>query len=128
MADVKCHLYGDAVAETTVFPYSEGTSKEKMVARLKKPEYFRGHPLFADDLKVNPYNDPYCSIVPEPGDKTGRIYRLIITDLSRCGVTHHGVSSVIFIYFFFKTSKLIEELFPRVTFTFAYGFHFYLVP
>lgn len=90
VADVKCHLYGDAVAETTVFPYSEGTSKEKMVARLKKPEYFRGHPLFADDLKVNPYNDPYCSIVPEPDDKTGRIYRLIITDLSRCGVTHHG--------------------------------------
>ncbi|KZS15425.1 Uncharacterized protein APZ42_019079 [Daphnia magna] len=90
VADVKCHLYGDAVAETTVFPYSEGTSKQKMVARLKKPEYFRGHPLFADDLKVNPYNDPYCSIVPEPDDKTGRIYRLIITDLSRCGVTHHG--------------------------------------
>ncbi|XP_046453557.1 uncharacterized protein LOC124201131 [Daphnia pulex] len=90
VADVKCHLHGDPEAVGTSFSYSEGTPKQKMVARLKKPEYFRGHPLFADDLKVNPYTDPYCSIVPEPGDKSARIYRLTITDLSRCGVSHHS--------------------------------------
>lgn len=89
VADVKCHLYGDpeSASGTTISP------KQKMVARLKKPEYFRGHPLFADDLKVNPYTDPYCSIVPESGDKSARIYRLTITNLSRCGVTHHSVSN-----------------------------------
>ena len=87
VADIKCNLYGDSAVSSV-------GSKQQLVARLKKPEYFRGHPLFADDLKVNPRNDPYCSIVSEPGDISGRIYRLTITDLSRCGVTHHSVSKL----------------------------------
>ncbi len=89
VADVKCNLYGDSATGAAI---SLVGPKQQLVARLKKPEYFRGHPLFADDLKVNPRNDPYCSIVSEPGDISGRIYRLTITDLSRCGVTHHSVS------------------------------------
>lgn len=123
VADVKCHLHGDPEAVGTSFSYSEGTPKQKMVARLKKPEYFRGHPLFADDLKVNPYTDPYCSIVPEPGDKSARIYRLTITDLSRCGVSHHSVSSI---YLRRRIELISNTYFLRVMCTFEYGFRFYL--
>ena len=80
VADVQCYL-GDIYGKN-----------QRMVARLRKPENFRGHPVFADDLKVNPRNDIHCQIVPEIGDVSARIYRLIIDDFSRCGVTRHSVS------------------------------------
>lgn len=86
VADVKCFLNTDSAASVI----STG-DEAQLVARLKKPEYFRGHPIFADDLKVDPRNNSKCSIVPEPGDISARIYRLVITDLSHCGVTRHAV-------------------------------------
>jgi len=61
-----------------------------MGARLKKPDGFKGHPLFADDHRVNPATDRDCSIQSEKGDSTGRIYRMTISNFSRCGVTHHS--------------------------------------
>ena len=89
MADVKCFQLYDPTnsgsGSNKVHPYPQ-----QMGARLKKPENFRGHPLFADDHRVNPISDRECSIVAEPNDSAGRIYRMLISNFSRCGVTHHS--------------------------------------
>lgn len=63
-----------------------------MTALLRKPEGFRGAPLFADDRVTDPVADPVCQIRPEPEDATGLLYRLRITDFSRCGVLKRNVS------------------------------------
>ena len=88
VADVKCVM-------ETVGPSGGGGGgggSQRLFARLRKPENFRGHPLFADDPQINPLKHELCQIVRDPIDQTGRIYRLDIKDFSRCGVTHHGVS------------------------------------
>lgn len=66
---------------------SGGTGlRDSVAALLRKPEGFRGAPLFADDRATDPVADPVCQIRPEPEDPTGLLYRLRITDFSRCGV------------------------------------------
>lgn len=63
-----------------------------MSALLRKPEGFRGSPLFADDRATDPVADPICQIRPEAEDPTGLLYRLRITDFTRCGVLKRNVS------------------------------------
>ncbi|KAF2899861.1 hypothetical protein ILUMI_06323 [Ignelater luminosus] len=61
-------------------------SRDSIVARLRKPDGFKGHPLFADDRAVDPETDPSCQIRPDPTDQTALKYNLRINDFSRCGV------------------------------------------
>ncbi|CAG4947361.1 unnamed protein product [Parnassius apollo] len=60
--------------------------RDSVTALLRKPEGFRGAPLFADDRMTDPLADPVCQIRPEPEDPTGLLYRLRITDFTKCGV------------------------------------------
>ncbi|KAL0871859.1 hypothetical protein ABMA27_004327 [Loxostege sticticalis] len=68
--------------------FSSGGSgiRDSVTALLRKPEGFRGAPLFADDRATDPLADPVCQIRPEPDDPTELLYRLRITDFTRCGV------------------------------------------
>ncbi|KAB0796108.1 hypothetical protein PPYR_10169 [Photinus pyralis] len=61
-------------------------SRDSIVARLRKPDGFRGSPLFADDRLADPETDPSCQIRMDPNDPSGLRYHLRITDFSRCGV------------------------------------------
>ena len=65
---------------------------ERLTARLRKPEGFEGTPIFADDRKVDPLRDSACQIRPDIADKDGLIYRLLINDLSKCGILIKNVS------------------------------------
>ncbi|XP_050539162.1 uncharacterized protein LOC126904289 [Daktulosphaira vitifoliae] len=60
--------------------------KDVISARLKKPEGFKGHPLFADDRTVDPLIDPFCQIRPDLSDVSLLTYNLLVTDFTRCGV------------------------------------------
>ncbi|CAK1586097.1 unnamed protein product [Parnassius mnemosyne] len=60
--------------------------RDSVTALLRKPEGFRGAPLFADDRMTDPLADPVCQIRPEPEDPTGLLYRLRIMDFTKCGV------------------------------------------
>ncbi|CAH0389504.1 unnamed protein product [Bemisia tabaci] len=60
--------------------------KDSISARLRKPEGFKGSPLFADDRTVDPLMDPFCQIRPDHTDPTGLTYNLHISDFARCGV------------------------------------------
>ncbi|KAL3285289.1 hypothetical protein HHI36_019399 [Cryptolaemus montrouzieri] len=62
------------------------SSRDSIVAKLRKPDGFKGHPLFADDRGVNPETDILCQIRPDLTDPTSLRYNLRITDFSRCGV------------------------------------------
>lgn len=108
VADVKCVM-------ETIGPSG---GNQRLFARLRKPENFRGHPLFADDPQINPFKHELCQILPDPIDLTGRIYRLDIKDFSRCGVTHHGVSLVTIIFqliIFFLPFKFVYLLFQFIS-------------
>ncbi|XP_050300884.1 uncharacterized protein LOC126739301 [Anthonomus grandis grandis] len=63
-----------------------GSTKDTILAKLRKPEGFKGHPLFADDRAVDPETDPTCQIKPDLTDTAGLKYNLKITDFGRCGV------------------------------------------
>ena len=69
-----------------------GGGRDSIIARLRKPEGFRGAPLFADDRQVDPMIDPHCQIRPDPGDPTELNYHLVVTDFTRCGVLKRNVS------------------------------------
>ncbi|CAH2239285.1 jg6865 [Pararge aegeria aegeria] len=60
--------------------------RDSVTALLRKPEGFRGAPLFADDRTTDPIGDPVCQIRPESDDPTGLLYRLRINDFTKCGV------------------------------------------
>ncbi|XP_046968732.1 uncharacterized protein LOC124536269 isoform X2 [Vanessa cardui] len=60
--------------------------RDSVSALLRKPEGFRGAPLFADDRTTDPIADPICQIRPESEDPTGLLYRLRINDFTKCGV------------------------------------------
>nr|XP_045626445.1 uncharacterized protein LOC123775357 [Procambarus clarkii] len=51
-----------------------------------KPEGFRGHPLFADDKRADPFSDKMCQIRQDAQDSSELVYNLLVTDLSKCGV------------------------------------------
>ncbi|XP_034250477.1 uncharacterized protein LOC117650935 [Thrips palmi] len=61
-------------------------SRDSISAKLRKPDGFKGSPLFADDRAVDPVSDKECQIKPDPGDAAKLMYTLLVTDFSRCGV------------------------------------------
>lgn len=61
-------------------------ARDSILAKLKKPDGFKGGPLFADDRGVDPETDLHCQIRPDVTDPIGLKYNLRITDFSRCGV------------------------------------------
>lgn len=81
MTDIQCS-FGSGL---------NAAGRESIVALLRKPEGFRGAPLFADDRAVAAESDPSCQIRPDSSDPTGLLYRLRITDFSRCGVLKRNV-------------------------------------
>ncbi|XP_075225337.1 uncharacterized protein LOC142326626 [Lycorma delicatula] len=61
-------------------------TRDSISAKLRKPEGFKGSPLFADDRGVDPLTDPICQIRPDPTDLTHHTYLLVVNDFTRCGV------------------------------------------
>ena len=59
---------------------------QKLTAKLKKPEGFKGSPIFADERKVDPSVHPECQIRPDEADPKKISYLLKINDLTQCGV------------------------------------------
>lgn len=74
------------------FATPTSSTQDMITARLKKPNGFKGAPLFADDRSVNPEIDRDCSIRPEVSDPDSLAYTLKITDFTRCGVLKRNVS------------------------------------
>lgn len=70
---------------------NNAATRDSIIAKLRKPEGFKGHPLFADDRAVDPETDITCQIRPDLTDPTGLKYNLKITDFSRCGVLKRNV-------------------------------------
>ncbi|KAH1008585.1 uncharacterized protein LOC109541770 [Dendroctonus ponderosae] len=68
------------------FAVSQGSAKDTVMAKLRKPEGFKGHPIFADDRAVDPTRDAVCQIRPDLSDPSGLRYELKVTDFGRCGV------------------------------------------
>lgn len=87
MSDIQCTFTsnGNSMSLSSV-------SRDSIIARLKKPDGFRGSPLFADDRGVDPETDAACQIRPDHTDPAGLMYSLKITDFSRCGVLKRNVS------------------------------------
>jgi len=67
-------------------------TRDTIAARLRKPEGFRGSPIFADDRQVDPLIDVSCQIRPDKSDTEELTYNLLISDFSRCGVLKRNVS------------------------------------
>jgi len=67
-------------------------TRDTISARLRKPEGFRGSPIFADDRQVDPLIDVSCQIRPDKSDSEELTYNLLISDFSRCGVLKRNVS------------------------------------
>ena len=65
---------------------------QKLTAKLKKPEGFKGSPIFADERKVDPSVHPECQIRPDEADPKKISYLLKINDLTQCGVLIKNVS------------------------------------
>ncbi|GJQ71196.1 hypothetical protein Trydic_g1093 [Trypoxylus dichotomus] len=61
-------------------------TRDSIIATLRKPDGFKGHPLFADDRGVEPETDKSCQIRPDINDPTGLRYMMKITDFGKCGV------------------------------------------
>lgn len=66
-------------------------SRDSILAKLRKPDGFKGNPLFADDRGVDPESDHMCQIRQDLSDPTGLKYNLKISDFSRCGVLKRNV-------------------------------------
>lgn len=84
VTDIQCTFSNNGAPMTSLV-------KDSIIARLKKPDGFKGSPLFADDRGVDPEMDPSCQIRPDRLDQTGLAYNLKITDFSRCGVLKRNV-------------------------------------
>lgn len=69
--------------------------KDSISARLRKPDGFKGHPLFADDRGIDPMTDPVCQIRPDATDITKLTYSLHVSDFSKCGVLKRNVSDTL---------------------------------
>lgn len=83
MADIKCDFGDEAVGEEAGLV---GSKSQRLSAKLMKPAGFRGHPLFADDKRADPFSDQKCQIRQDSRETSGLVYNLLVTDLSRCGV------------------------------------------
>jgi len=88
---VQC-TFGSNSALDTHKHHSLTASRDTIAARLRKPEGFRGSPIFADDRQVDPLIDVSCQIRPDKSDPEELTYNLMISDFSRCGVLKRNVS------------------------------------
>ncbi|KAF6202589.1 hypothetical protein GE061_002987 [Apolygus lucorum] len=79
LSDIECTFGGSADGPS-------GRGIDSMTARLRRPEGFKGDPLFADDRGIDPLSHPTCRITPDPADLTRQSYVLHVTDFTRCGV------------------------------------------
>ena len=84
MSDINCS-FGEVSVETN------SRVKQLLSAVLKKPENFQGFPIFADDRAIDPLTDSVCQI--RPFDEEEQTYRLLITDLDKCGILVKNVSN-----------------------------------
>lgn len=95
VTDIQCTFGGGGLPVSGLSPSRIGDSnpgvKDSITALLRKPEGFRGAPLFADDRAVDARSDPVCQIRQDGSDPQGLLYRLKITDFSRCGVLKRNV-------------------------------------
>ncbi|EEB10491.1 conserved hypothetical protein [Pediculus humanus corporis] len=78
--------YDVSEIQCTFSGIGDGKNRDSIAAKLKKPEGFRGSPLFADDRNADPLTDLQCQIRPDHNDATELTYNLLITDFNRCGV------------------------------------------
>ena len=88
---------------------------ERLTAKLRKPEGFKGTPIFADDRRVDPARNPVCQIRPDLADAERRIYRLVITDLDECGVLIKNVRSTLNSYIQFPKHVYIYRHYSNYT-------------
>ena len=88
-------------------------TRDSIVATLRKPEGFKGHPLFADDRGVDPETDKSCQIIPDSADPMGLKYNLKITDFARCGVLKRNVSKRVYTVTLHIKRCLITGFRPR---------------
>ncbi len=87
MADISCSFREGEEEEK---PFED--SNELLTARLRKPDGFRGAPIFADARQVDGATDGQCRITGDPKDPQGLTYDLRVTDLDKCGVLRKNVS------------------------------------
>ncbi|XP_069702001.1 uncharacterized protein [Periplaneta americana] len=85
VSDVQC-TFGSNNGIDTHRHHGLGAAKDTIAAKLRKPEGFKGSPIFADDRQVDPLTDVACQIRPDLSDSEELAYDLLITDFSRCGV------------------------------------------
>jgi hypothetical protein len=90
VSDVQC-TFGTNNAVDTHKHHSLTATRDTIAARLRKPEGFRGSPIFADDRQVDPLTDVSCQIRPDSTDTEELTYDLLITDFSKCGVLKRNV-------------------------------------
>lgn len=103
VSDIQCAFWSDSNrnGRASITPTTTSTNngyKDMLSARLRKPEGFKGTPLFADDRAVDPLTDPVCQIKPDLTDVTRLTYNLMITDFNRCGVLKRNVSEVFYLF------------------------------
>lgn len=90
MSEIQCTFSGSEGRQGKML------GRDSITAKLRKPEGFKGAPLFADDRAVDPLLDAECQIRPEPDDLTGLAFTLLVTNFQRCGVLKRNVSEVPF--------------------------------
>ena len=86
VADIECS-FGEISVES-----KQQRINQKLTAKLRKPDGFKGSPIFADERKVDPANHPDCQIRQDEADPKGITYALKINDLTQCGVVIRNVS------------------------------------
>ena len=84
VGEIECS-FGDVIVDTN------RRINERLSAVLKKPEGFRGAPIFADYRSSDSASQD-CQIRPDLTDRRGLLYKLDIKDLKKCGVTVNNVS------------------------------------
>ncbi|XP_022243389.1 uncharacterized protein LOC106460575 [Limulus polyphemus] len=74
VSDIKCHEGTDA------------DGKDIITATLRKPDGFRGHPVFTNNRGIQPQKHNKCQIIPDPKDTSNSVYFLRIMDFIECPV------------------------------------------
>nr|XP_023015712.1 uncharacterized protein LOC111505174 [Leptinotarsa decemlineata] len=86
MVSVAAQDYEVAEIQCTFASSTNTGSTDSIIAKLRKPDGFKGNPIFADDRGVDPEIDSSCQIRQDSSDPSATRYNLKIMDFSRCGV------------------------------------------
>lgn len=100
----------------------DSKSRDSIAAKLRKPEGFRGSPLFADDRNADPLTDSSCQIRPDLTDATELTYNLLITDFSRCGVLKRNVSEFLSLLWSKNINNILKVPFSQLRDSSTYEF------